>query len=198
MGAFSGILRTQPLEPLEPVERLDPVDEAVPTSSVADGLDHQLDPRVISLQRINGAVFTAILALGSSIGVIFSLLRADDGFGARWVVIPALWLASVVLFAWHSYRWPARAYAFSSYRVDDQGIEIRAGVYWRVVINVPRSRVQHIDVSQGPVERRFGLGKLVIYTAGTDHAKVELEGLEHGRALAIREHLLPSGAGDAV
>jgi len=37
-----------------------------------------------------------------------------------------------------------------------------------------------------------------IYTAGTDHAKVALSGLEHGRALAIREHLLPSGAGDAV
>jgi hypothetical protein len=38
----------------------------------------------------------------------------------------------------------------------------------------------------------------VIYTAGTDHAKVELEGLEHGLALRVREHLLPSGAGDAV
>jgi membrane protein YdbS with pleckstrin-like domain len=38
----------------------------------------------------------------------------------------------------------------------------------------------------------------VIYTAGTDHAKVELEGLEHERALRIRAHLLPSGAGDAV
>jgi hypothetical protein len=58
--------------------------------------------------------------------------------------------------------------------------------------------VQHIDVTQGPIERRFELGTLVIYTAGTDHAKVALAGLEHGRALAIREHLLPSGAGDAV
>ena len=63
---------------------------------------------------------------------------------------------------------------------------------------MPRSRVQHIDVSQGPIERRYGLGTLVIYTAGTDHAKVVLSGLEHGRALRIREHLLPSEAGDAV
>ena len=89
-------------------------------------------------------------------------------------------------------------YRHTSYRVDDQGIEIRRGVYWRVVINVPRSRVQHIDVSQGPLDRRYGLGTLVVYTAGTDHAKVELGGLEHGRALRIREHLLPSGADDAV
>ena len=97
-----------------------------------------------------------------------------------------------------SASWPPRAYRYTSYRVDDQSIEIRRGVWFRVVINVPRSRVQHIDVSQGPIERRYDLGTLIIYTAGTEHAKVELEGLEHGRAMLIREHLLPSGVSDAV
>ena len=110
----------------------------------------------------------------------------------------AVWFVLVLLLAWHSYRWPPIAYEHTSYRIDEQGLEIRKGVYWRVVINVPRSRVQHIDVSQGPIERRFGLGTLVVYTAGTDHAKVELEGLEHGRALAIRDYLLPSESSDAV
>ena len=165
---------------------------------VADGLDHQLDPQVIPLQRITGGVFTAIVALGSFVGMSINLLGSDGASAVRWILLPALWLTVVLLLAWQAYRWPPRAYQHTFYRVDDQGIEIRKGVYWRVVINVPRSRVQHIDVSQGPIERRYGLGTLVIYTAGTDHAKVELEGLEHGRALRIREHLLPSGAGDAV
>jgi membrane protein YdbS with pleckstrin-like domain len=71
-------------------------------------------------------------------------------------------------------------------------------VVWRRIINVPRSRVQHIDVSQGPLQRTYALGTLVIYTAGTDHAKVELRGLSHARALRIRDHLLPSGGDDAV
>jgi membrane protein YdbS with pleckstrin-like domain len=165
---------------------------------VADGLDHRLDPRVVPLQRIGGGIFAAVLALGAMIGVVINLLSSDGASGVRWVVLPAVWLVVVLLLVWHSWRWPARAYQFTSYRVDDQGIEIRKGVFWRVVINVPRSRVQHIDVSQGPIERRFGLGTLVIYTAGTDHAKVELEGLEHGRAMRIREHLLPLGSSDAV
>ncbi len=120
---------------------------------------------------------------------------ADDG--AFWLRL-VVWLTLVALAAWKAYAWPARAYRHTSYRIDDQGIEICKGVYWRVVINVPRSRVQHIDVSQGPIERRYGLGTLIVYTAGTDHAKVDLEGLEHGRALRIREHLLPSESGDAV
>jgi membrane protein YdbS with pleckstrin-like domain len=165
---------------------------------VADGQDHKLDPRVISLQRITGGIFTAVIAGGTLVGIGINLLREYDAGSVRWIVLPAVWVVFVLLLAWHSYRWPPVAYAHTSYRVDDQGIEIRTGVYWRAVINVPRSRVQHIDVSQGPVERRYGLGTLVIYTAGTEHAKVDLEGLEHGRALRIREHLLPSGASDAV
>ena len=168
--------------------------EATP---VADGLDHSLDPRVIPLQQITGSLFVGVFAFGS---LMFFAIRLLSERTAAWLFLLQLgvWLALVLLGLWHAVRWPARAYRHTSYRVDDQGIEIRKGVYWRVVINVPRSRVQHIDVSQGPIERRFGLGTLVIYTAGTEHAKVELEGLEHGRALRIREHLLPTGAGDAV
>jgi len=162
---------------------------------VADGQDHQLDPRVIPLERITGGIFIAIIALGSLVAIGVSLLSDDDANG--WLRLGG-WLVLALLGAWHAYRWPPRAYQFTSYRIDEQGIEIRKGVFWRVVINVPRSRLQHIDVSQGPVERRYGLGTLVIYTAGTDHAKVELGGLEHGRALRIRDYLLATGSSDAV
>jgi membrane protein YdbS with pleckstrin-like domain len=158
---------------------------------VADGVDHSLDPQVIPLQRISGGIFYGVFAIASLIGVTV----ADDG--PTWTRI-AVWFAVVLLAGWHAWRWPARSYQHTSYRVDDQGIEIRRGVFWRVVINVPRSRVQHIDVSQGTIERRYGLGTLIVYTAGTDHAKVELDGLPHARALRIREHLLPSEMGDAV
>jgi hypothetical protein len=82
--------------------------------------------------------------------------------------------------------------------VEADGLQIRRGVFWRTVIDVPRSRVQHTDVSQGPLERRFGLGALVVYTAGTDHSRVDLRGLSHDTAFAIRDHLLPHQRDDAV
>jgi len=165
---------------------------------IADGQDHSLDPRVIPMQRVAGGIFAAIQSVALLVALIVALLAGDDMDG--WVrgLLPAAWLLLVVLSGLFAYRWPVLHYQHTSYRVDDVGIEIRTGVYWRVVINVPRSRVQHIDVSNGPIDRRYGLGTLVLYTAGTDHAKVELAGLEHGRALRIREHLLPSGADDAV
>ena len=66
------------------------------------------------------------------------------------------------------------------------------------MIHVPRSRVQHTDVSQGPVERRFGLGTLVIYTAGTDYARVDLAGLDHGSPYAFAISSSPLETSDAV
>ena len=182
------------------------------SDSVADGLDHQLDPRVIPLERIAGAISIAGIATASFIGISFALLTSDDMPDVLRILLPGLWLVLALFGAWHAYGWPPPAYQHTFYRIDEQGIEIRRGVYWRIVINVPRSRVQHIDVSQGPIERRYALGTLVIYTAGTDHAKVQLSGLEHGRALRIRQHLLhpttqttrgggpgvPAEAGDAV
>jgi uncharacterized protein len=166
--------------------------------TVADGEYHALDPRSIQVQRIAGWIFSAIVGAVLLGGVGIFLLAADDMPAWLRGLLPFLWLAANILLAWHAHRWPVLDYRHTSYRVDGLGIEIRRGVYWRVVIHVPRSRVQHTDVSQGPVERRYGLGTLVIYTAGTDHAKVDLAGLEHVVALRLRNHLLPSGDTDAV
>jgi hypothetical protein len=165
---------------------------------VADGQHHPLDPRVIPLDQLVGTLVVLAIGLGSLIGLGIFVLVADDL--PVWVrALPFLaWLGLSMAAVWHARTWPRRAYQHASYRVDEQGIEIRRGVYWRVVINVPKSRVQHIDVTQGPLGRRHGLGTLVIYTAGTDYAKVELHGLEHGRALEIRQHLMPSGTSDAI
>jgi len=163
----------------------------------ADG--HQrLDPRYVTVQRITGWVtFGIVMSIWAVMFVAFLLMRED---GLRWAVWtlglfgaliapPLLWLAT---------GWPRRSYERYSYRVDDAGIEIRSGVVFRRVTTVPRTRVQHTDVAQGPVERRFGLGTLVVYTAGTQFARVSLPGLEHGTAVAIRDRLLPRDGADAV
>jgi len=165
--------------------------------SVADGQRRPLDPRLVSAQRIARGIFAAVVLSVSLPGVLVSVLVGlTDGISA---VLPfAAWLLIAGLLAWWVWGWPALAYRYASYMVDGTGIEIRRGVVWRRVINVPRSRVQHTDVSEGPIERSHGIGTLVIYTAGTDFARVRLEGLPHETALRIRDHLLPDEGPDAV
>jgi len=172
--------------------------EQPPLQAIADGENHALDPRFVPLQRIVGFIFVSIMTVASIIGLSILLLAADDMPGWLRGLLPFLWFALIIVLAWYAYHWPAVDYRHTSYRVDDLVMEIRKGVFWRIVINIPRSRVQHTDVSQGPLERRYSLSTLVIYTAGTEHAKVDLAGLEHGVAMRIREHLLPGGGADAV
>jgi membrane protein YdbS with pleckstrin-like domain len=151
-----------------------------------------LDPRYIRLQRDVGRITTAALAVPLLMGALIVLTPR------RWMWALPLWLAALVAMAWFFHRWPAVEYRHRAYRLDADGIEILSGVLWRRVMTVPRSRVQHTDVAQGPLERRHGLGRLIVYTAGTDHARVELPGLAHHDALQIRDRLLPTTAGDAV
>lgn len=155
-----------------------------------------LDPKVILLDRIAGFIFTACVFAGGAISLLVTWFAADEPWLP--VVVAILWPIVTVLLTWHSYRWPAIDYRHQSYRVSDLGIEIRRGVIWRRAIVVPRSRVQHIDVSQGPLERRLGLGRLAIYTAGTEYAMVSLAGVTHESALGIRDRLLPQGLQDVV
>ena len=163
--------------------------------SIADGVDHPLDPRYVPLQRLHALVFTAVLGTAAFGGMVVLWVR--NGLAAGLVLVP-LWLVLVGAVAWQTRRWPAIAYRHASYRVDDLGIVIRRGVIFREVTSVPRSRVQHTDVSQGPLERRFGLGTLVIHTAGTANSEVTVAGLDHAVAGRIRDHLLPRDRDDAV
>jgi uncharacterized protein len=163
----------------------------VPSPTAASDYQ-QLDPRFIPLQREIGRITTLIFSFGL-LGGLFVLLTPR-----RWLWVLVLWIVATAAVAWLSERWPAIEYRHWAYHVDNEGIEIRSGVYWRAVMNVPRARVQHTDVVQGPLERRHGLGRLVIYTAGTEHSRVELPGLEHHTAFVIRDQLLPREASDAV
>ena len=170
--------------------------ESDPDAPIADGVFRQLDPRWIVVQRIRNAIFLTVVLMPSFVRVVVVWIASR--WRAAGLLLVPLWGAAIATLAWQLYRWPAIAYQHASYRVDEDGFEMLRGVYWRTLTNVPRSRVQHTDVSQGPLERRFGLGTLVIYTAGTLHSQVTLPGLDFTVARSIRAHLLPGDEGDAV
>ncbi len=171
-----------------------------PTSSagVADGVERRLDPRVVQLDRTVGWIVTAAVSFGLFIAGVSTLIAASAWPVWALIAVVAIWLGVTVVLGWWLQKWPVIYYRYASYVVDTAGIEIRHGVVWRTVTNVPRSRVQHTDVSQGPLERRFGVSTLVIHTAGTDDSIVTQHGLAHDTALAIRDHLLPREGSDAV
>jgi hypothetical protein len=182
------------------MSELVPIDSPSPAVDVSGppaAVEYRLDPQFVPFQRAVGWIVTASISVVMLIGLSIVWLTGELPGWANLLLAPT-WLVVTAGIAWLSYTWPVLEYRHTSYTLSEDGIEIRSGVFWKQVTTVPRSRVQHIDVSQGPMERAYDLGRLVIYTAGTDHSRVELPGLNHGVAFTIRNHLLPKSGDDAV
>ena len=75
------------------------------------------------------------------------------------------------------------------WKLDEDGFATRRGGLWRSETLVPVSRVQHLDLERGPLERQLGLATLVVHTAGTRMAAVKLPLLALDDAQALRAHL---------
>lgn len=158
---------------------------------------HKLAPAAIPFDRAVGWM----TAVSISIPLLLALLIGYWATSYPWwlyVLAVVLWVAITAWLVWLAEVWPRRSYEATSYVVDQVGVEIWRGVHWRAIIAVPRSRVQHIDVLQGPLRRRFGLAALVIFTAGTEHSTVRLDNLEHQVALDLRDQLLPQASDDGI
>ena len=159
--------------------------------------DQPLDPASVTAARLAGAIGVAAGALSGLVAVLVAVLATPLG-GLRAAVLVAAVVTLAAAAAAACYQWPAVRYRHTRYRLDAHGVTIRRGVVWRTVTSVPTSRVQHTDVSRGPVERYFDLATLVIHTAGTRDASVALSGLGHRAALALRDRLIGAGGGRGV
>ena len=105
-------------------------------------------------------------------------------------VPPGLLLAPLLpLFAYTILVAPARRYRAWGYRLADDELRVAYGVWTRVETHVPLARVQHVDISQGPIERMFGVCRLILHTAGTANSVVVLPGLSRSNAEAIRDEV---------
>ena len=163
---------------------------------LADGEEHPVDPRTVRVAPIIG--FSVVLAISMAPLILFTIGWGVGGIpGPVYLGIIGVWLLLLASFLLLAYRWPAARHRNLRYLVEEDGLRIRHGVYWRKVIWIPITRVQHTDVSQGPVQRKFGLGTLTVHTAGTAGASISLAGLEHGIASRLSDHLRPARATDA-
>ncbi len=140
-----------------------------------------LDRRFLNVLRWRGAVQAVILLAVAGIG---ELILADQGLMHGLAAIPALAIG-----AWLTFVAPARKFGHWGFALDDRELQVAHGWLMRVHTIVPIGRVQHIDVSQGPIERACGVATVVLHTAGTDHSRVAVPGLSRAAAEAVRDRI---------
>lgn len=143
----------------------------------------------LTLNRLILTIIFIIISLGLTGILIFSPLQLRH-YG--WIIL-GLWSFYLMLFLYQG-----AAYNHFGFSMNEHGLYINRGVFWHRKIVVPRNRVQHTDVTQGPLERKFDLAELIVHTAGTRNASVRLPGIYHEDAEALRESLSFEESNDAV
>jgi membrane protein YdbS with pleckstrin-like domain len=149
--------------------------DSIPTDASAW---RPLPPRAKSLFALSHGATALVPAIPLSV-----LLMVFDVATPWWIV------AVVVVLAAIGARVGVRRHRTAGWRLDDDGFAFRRGRWWYTETRVPASRVQHLDLRHGPLERRWKLATLVIHTAGSKMSAVSVSGLDENDAEALRDRL---------
>lgn len=135
-----------------------------------------LNPAYVTTSRIVSGLALLPFLIGAGVLESAQLLPLGS------IITPVL-----ALYAYIAFVIPARKYRHWGYAMGTDRLRIVRGyMFYRDTI-VPFGRIQHIDVEQGPIDRRYDLATLTVHTAGNHNSTVTLPGLLHADALAMRE-----------
>jgi putative membrane protein len=148
---------------------------------------HPAGIAVYALSALRDGAFPLLVVLGVSVfggGLDAQALRRGALFAALGVAIAVLTGVA---------RW-----ASTTYRVGEDGIHYRRGWLSVKEVDVPLARIQSLDVSQGPVQRLFGVQALHVQTGGGGAGgEIVLEAITPADVDAIRA-LLAAGRPEAA
>ncbi|GAA0731835.1 PH domain-containing protein [Sphingomonas japonica] len=146
----------------------------------------QIEPQLLTVEPNYRHVLRARVALTSfivAIGAIVidqTLLRDTPFRGVLSIAVPLIAMPIVLVV-------PQRRYLRLRYRLTNQILQSVQGWLFQTDTLVPLVRVQHLDVTRGPLDKMFGTASLVVHTAGTHNSTVTVNGLAPERAAEIRE-----------
>jgi uncharacterized protein len=140
-----------------------------------------VEPALLRLRRL---VLLSVLGPLTALTAVLPGALAGPGWALPGL-IPlgfAVWGWGALGRNWRSWRYAERA--------DD--LLIAHGVLWRELTVVPYGRMQLVEVTTGPLERRYGLARLQLHTAAAT-TDATIPGLAPEEAERLRDRLTELG-----
>ncbi len=146
--------------------------------------------------RLHATVVAALFSVIALIAMAAPLLASDTlGLATRIAIGLLALIMAAALGAYIGGR-----LRHQRWKLDAEGLWLRQGRLWFRETRVPSSRVQHVDIKHGPLERRFNLATLVVHTAAAQLSGITVRGLDQADAQRLRDALARQldEAGDAL
>ncbi|GAB1266443.1 PH domain-containing protein [Aurantivibrio infirmus] len=105
------------------------------------------------------------------------------------VIRPALY-ALMVVFLIVIFLLIPRKVKHTKYLLRRLDAHLQSGLMWRRTVSVGINRIQHMEITQGPIERILGLSRLAIFTAGGNRSDLTIPGLVTEDAQRLKAQLL--------
>jgi uncharacterized protein len=149
----------------------------------ADKLEwRNLDSRYARRLQLQALISTAVMAVGILVVQLMPLPIDRRLFVPGWLVVGVIGLFGVL--------WPLFSVPRKGYAIRDKDIVYRSGVIWRTVTAVPFNRIQHVETSSTPLDRRFAQAGLQLFTAGGSGGDLKIEGMPADVAERLRLFVL--------
>lgn len=100
--------------------------------------------------------------------------------GSAVIVFIGLWIT-----VYHYFADPLKSYA-----LREHDLSYSSGLIFRKFVTQPITRIQHIELSRGPIERKIGLATLQVFSAGGVMHTFEIPGLPLAEAQKLRQFIL--------
>ena len=156
-----------------------------PSNAADDAGWQALPPRSRALFLLGTVPLFAVPAAVAG-WVLGRVVRMDLGpIDGRWEFAVALCVLAGAFGAWLGLK----QYRHTAWRLDAHGFAVRRGRFWQRETRVPATRVQHLDLKRGPLQRHRDLATLVVHTAGTAHSSVSVPHLDFADAERLRDRL---------
>lgn len=173
---------------------LDAATEGAPHPAPPPAIESWQAPpaRAVRLHAGFVAAMFALCGVGSMAGPLFAM---DEHGLARFGIAFGILVLATAVGAWIGAR-----LRHQRWKLDGEGLWLRTGRLWWRETRVPASRVQHVDLKHGPLERRFRLATLVVHTAAVHLSGITVRGLDEADAQRLRDALARQldDAGDAL
>ena len=98
------------------------------------------------------------------------------------------WLLLILGPLYGCYVWFAER--AKGYALREQDLNFRSGLWFVNTVSQPITRIQHVELKQGPLERQLKLASLQVFSAGGVAHTFELPGLSLESARQIRQFIL--------
>ena len=146
----------------------------------------RVSPKLATLRRLLNIGAGAVLVVG---------LTVLAAMASTWAAVVVAVLGLVALgWGWVVVGRSVRSWGYAE-RAED--LLVTRGVLNRQLVVVPYGRMQFVDVTAGPLDRRFGLATVQLHTAAAA-SDAQIPGLVPAEAARLRDRLAARGEAGAA